>query len=72
MTTEDSPGWSSFWDLATPEQAARMLSRLCGPDAALAAAYSGMAARADDRDDDYRFWLAVFARLRAAGLAAES
>lgn len=63
---EDFFDWTSFWDLASPEQAARTLAGLYGPDAARAAADCALAAADDDRDEDYRFWLAVFARLRAA------
>jgi hypothetical protein len=63
---QDSLDWNSFWDIATPERAARTLVELHGPDAALAAAHCGLAAYGDGRDHDYRFWYAVFARLRAA------
>jgi hypothetical protein len=54
------------WDIATPERAARALVEFYGPDATLAAAHCGLAAYGDDRHDDYRFWYAVFARLRVA------
>ena len=57
--------WNSFWDLASPEQAAEALVRFYGSDAARAAAECALAADADNRDDDYRFWLAVFHNLRA-------
>ena len=58
-----SLNWNSFWDLATPEQAAQVLVEFYGVDAALAAAYCGLAAYADDRDDDYRYWFTVFRTL---------
>jgi hypothetical protein len=58
--------WNSFWDLASPERAAEALTELYGSGAALAAAYCGLAAYGDDRHDDYRFWVAVFGRLREA------
>jgi hypothetical protein len=63
----DSLDWNSFWDLATPEQGARAMAESCGPGAVAAAIDCARGARADHRDDDYRFWIAVLARLRAAG-----
>lgn len=52
----DSIDWESFWDLATPEQAADILFALYGSGAAKAAADSRAAARADGREEDVRFW----------------
>jgi len=56
--------WTSFWNLASPEWAAGALVEFYGVDAALAAAHCGLAAYADDRDDDYRYWFTVFRTLR--------
>lgn len=53
--------WESFLDIVTPEEAARagsMVRRESGRDGG-----------ADGGDEDYRFWCAVFARLRAGGAA---
>ena len=58
--------WKSFWDLSSPARAAEAFVELYGSDAALAAAHCGLEAHGDERHDDYRFWVAVFARLRAA------
>jgi hypothetical protein len=57
--------WESFWDITTPEDAARILFDWYGARAARIAAECGLAAHGDDREEDYRFWYAVFARLRA-------
>lgn len=57
--------WKSFRDIATPEAAARVLTDWYGRHAARHAAECGLAARGDDRDEDYRFWCDVFAMLRA-------
>ena len=62
----DLPDWHSFWDVANPRQAATALAELYGEAATAAAAECAAAARSDDRDDDYRFWIAVQARLQAA------
>jgi len=59
-----SLNWTGFWDLAPPEHVARVLIEFYGVDAALAAAYCGLAADADDRNDDFRYWVAVFRTLR--------
>jgi hypothetical protein len=64
--------WSSFWDLATPEEAAAMFREFYGPSAAQAAAQCASAAKKDDRDSDHRFWLAVSAVLGSAGPAVPS
>lgn len=66
---EESFDWESFWDLVTPEDAAHVLAEWYGAGAADAAFSSAATALADDRDQDYRFWCAVFARLRGAVLS---
>ena len=63
----DGINWGSFWDLASPQEAARLLREQYGSDAARHGAESSLAANSDGRDEDYDFWLAVFADLRAAG-----
>jgi hypothetical protein len=60
------PEWCSFWDLASSERGAATMMELYGELAAAAAADCANAAHADDRDEDYRFWTAVLARVRAA------
>lgn len=60
------PEWQTFWDLADPQRAATILAELYGDAAATAAADCAATARTDERDDDYRFWIAVQARLQAA------
>jgi hypothetical protein len=55
--------WSSFWDLTTPAEAAKIFREFYGPGAADAAAHCATAAKNDDRSTDYRFWLAVNAEL---------
>lgn len=64
--TEESFDWESFWDLITPEDAANILNEWYGAGAADAAFGSAATALADKRNDDYRFWCAVFARLHGA------
>lgn len=66
---EDVFDWISFWDLASPDRAAREMAGLYGRDAARAAAVCALAARADGRDEDYSFWFTVFERLRAGQCA---
>lgn len=58
--------WQSFWDLASPEQGAEKVLELFGAEAAAAAAHCAAAASSDNRDDDYRFWIAVLARVSTA------
>ena len=52
--------WESFWDISTPERAATEATRIYGENAGLAVMHCGLGAKADGRDDDYRFWVAVF------------
>jgi hypothetical protein len=61
--SEDILDWNSFWDLATPEEAAHTLQEFYGEAAAEAAIRCAIAAQSDTRDADYRFWMAVVARL---------
>lgn len=64
--------WRSFWDVTSPEKAARWMQETYGTQAATAAAHCALAADSDARPADYRFWLAVFklVRARAQRLAA--
>lgn len=61
-----SPGedWS-FWDVASPLRATAVIADLYGAEAASKAMECAAAARDDGREDDRRFWMAVYARLRA-------
>lgn len=58
-----SPGWRSFWDLATPEEAAALLREDYGAGAEAAAVRATAAALADGRVRDACFWVAVRAAL---------
>lgn len=62
--TVDLLDWESFWDLATPEQAAGILFDFYGGGAAGQAADSAVAARADNREADAEFWDATQLVLR--------
>ena len=62
--------WSSFWDLATPEEAAATFRELYGASAVEAAKQCAKAAGKDNRESDHRFWLAVCAALGDAGSTA--
>jgi hypothetical protein len=57
--------WFSLWELGTPEEVAQILTRLFGTDAELMASECASAAMNGGRDEDYRFWIAVLARLIA-------
>jgi hypothetical protein len=69
---EDSHNWCSFWDLASPDQAARALSEVYGAGAAEAAARCASAARRDGRYSDYRFWAVTFVKLHGANELAQT
>ena len=58
--------WQSFWDIASPKQAAQALLQFYGAAAAQAAAHCALAAEADGRDADRRYWQAVEAELAAS------
>ena len=55
--------WDSFWDLASPEQGAEALVAEFGQHALDAARDCGLQAHADERLDDYLFWIAAFYKL---------
>ena len=57
--------WQGFRHLASPERAAGALVALYGEEAALAAARCGLEAHGAGREDDFRFWVDVFALLQA-------
>ena len=58
MTKKDFK-WKSFQDLTTATEAAKVLDAMYGDGAAEAAIASALAAAADRRPDDHRFWLEV-------------
>ncbi|MDJ0944965.1 MAG: hypothetical protein QNJ30_15970 [Kiloniellales bacterium] len=60
---QDAFNWKSFWDIATPEEAAHILSGWFGVMAAQLAVDCALAAGSDQKDDDRRFWLAVLDHL---------
>ncbi len=64
--------WQSFWDIASPKQAAEALRHFYGSAAPQAAAHCALAAEADGRDTDQRFWQAVEAELAAGEEQATS
>ena len=55
--------WHSFFDIATPDHAAKALTEMYGEGAKLAAVECAWQAREDGRPDDYRFWIVVLCRL---------
>lgn len=60
----DFDTWNSFWDLASPAEAARALCEFYGAEAAEAALSCANAAKNDSRESDYRFWMAVYDDLK--------
>ncbi len=58
------PDWKSFYDLTTPQEAARLMRKWHGDGAQSAAAENGLVAYADNRPDDKRFWAAVLIALK--------
>ena len=54
----------AFWHFADPSEAVDAAIELYGSKASLAAASAAFTARYAGRDDDFRFWLAVFSQLR--------
>ena len=55
--------FTSFWEVASPDQAAYAFVELYGSNAMEAARECAESATADDRDADRRFWLAVMTAL---------
>lgn len=64
---EEGGEWKSFWDLSSPEEAARTLRQFYGAAAAKAAADCAAAAQLDGRDEDCRFWTATLAEFNGEG-----
>src|SRR3546814_11487774 len=56
--------WQSFWDIASPQQAATAMASTYGEAARQAALQCVAAAEADGRVEDSRFWCAVARQLR--------
>jgi hypothetical protein len=56
--------WQSFWDIASPQQAAKAMASTYGEAARRAALQCAAAAEADNRLEDSRFWCAVAWQLR--------
>lgn len=63
--------WNSFWDLASPAEAAALLREFYGAGAAEAATQCAIAARNDDRPSDHQFWRAVAIELDDAPTVAQ-
>ena len=57
--------WRSFWDVASPKQAAQTLVEFYGAAAASTATHCALAAERDGRDADRRFWQAALEELRS-------
>ncbi|MET3523922.1 hypothetical protein [Mesorhizobium abyssinicae] len=54
----------TLWHFADPSEAVDAAIALYGSGASLAAASAAFTARYAGRDDDFRFWFAVFSQLR--------
>ena len=54
----------ALWHFADPSEAVDAAISLYGSKASLAAASAAFTARYAGRDDDFRFWFAVFSELR--------
>lgn len=63
MIDLDALQWTSFWDIAEPQQAAAALREIYGDCATQAAESCALGAKRDGRDEDCRFWTAVHAQL---------
>ncbi len=61
--------WHSFWDPAVADRAAESLREAHGDGAKAAALDCALAARAQERREDYRFWLCVLCLLHGSRLA---
>ena len=59
----DLPDTKSFWDLASPQQAAQALQDWFGDYAVIVAADLASATEREGLDEDRRFWIAVQERL---------
>lgn len=66
--------WKSFWDIASPQHAASVMAHNYGSAARQAALHCAVAAEADGRAEDSRFWRAVaqalHSNVHAAGTTA--
>ncbi|MBZ9811129.1 hypothetical protein LB542_16055 [Mesorhizobium sp. BR1-1-9] len=61
--SETGYGKLTLWDFADPAAAVKAAIQLYGSDAATAAAWCALTANFDGREEDYRFWCAVFSKL---------
>lgn len=60
----ESANWQSFWDVASPYEAASAFIELYGSNAVSAAQECVRTAVSDGRNEDARFWKAVIVVLR--------
>ena len=58
-TGSPSSDWGSVWDLASPTEAAEILASTYGKGVARAALQCAKDAKADNRSEDHKFWMAV-------------